>query len=188
MGCKFERKDEVKEQEAFVHSNRSLVLLRILGQAAQTNSVDESFDDVHASVGLVPSGVLVSFLQWGERYDSRTVVVCNIKEIQRFPSVFITFMAWSLIEVICYLQYALITIGLCPRWLSWLRYTAFIPLYPIGAWCGEVLLCYQALPYIKNYYNFIVARLVLCPFLWWRLYMHMLGKLTQERWHKVHKL
>ncbi|KAH7296134.1 hypothetical protein KP509_26G010700 [Ceratopteris richardii] len=134
-----------------------------------------SFEVVHASVGLVPSGVLVSFLQWGERYDWRTAVVCNIKEIQRFPSVFITFMAWSLIEVICYPQYALITIGLCPRWLSWLRYTAFIPLYPIGAWCGEF---FDKLPF--SYYNFIVARLVLYPFLWWSLYMHMLGKLTQE--------
>ncbi|KAH7436666.1 hypothetical protein KP509_05G030200 [Ceratopteris richardii] len=97
-------------------------------------------------------------------------------------------MAWSLIEVIRYPQYALSTIGLCPRWLTWLRYTAFIPLYPIGAWCGEVLLYYQALPYIKksnlfgsffdklpfSYYNFIVAGLVLYPFLWLSLYMHML--------------
>ncbi|MCO5549899.1 hypothetical protein L7F22_003374 [Adiantum nelumboides] len=108
-------------------------------------------------------------------------------EVQRLPSVFITFAAWSLTEIVRYPQYALSIVGLCPWWLTWLRYSVFIPLYPIGALCGEVLLYYQALPYIKlsnlydnlfsklpyNYYNFVLGGLILYPFLWLSLYAYM---------------
>ncbi|MCD9560914.1 hypothetical protein HAX54_019737 [Datura stramonium] len=53
------------------------------------------------------------------------------------PSVFITFSAWSLSEVIRYSHYALSCIGGPPYFITYLRYTAFILLYPIGVWPGE---------------------------------------------------
>ena len=31
--------------------------------------------------------------------------------------------------------YSVQTIGYCPKWLLWLRYTAWIPLYPVGIIC-----------------------------------------------------
>lgn len=182
----------------------ALVLARILISVVHTRSIEGAFDAagelvrllqlaafmevMHSILGIVPTGVLPTILQWGGRYHWIAAIVCKLKEVQRLPSVFITFAAWSLSEVIRYPQYALNALGLCPRWLTWLRYSAFIPLYPIGALCGEVLLLYQALPFIKkrnlyqnffnklpfNYYLFVVVVLALYPFLWLILYIYML--------------
>lgn len=181
----------------------AVALGRISQQAARKHSIGVAFDAagdlvrllqlaaflevLHAVLGIVPSKVLPAFLQWGGRYHWIAAVVCNVKQVQRLPSVFITFAAWSLTEVIRYPQYALNMIGLCPWWLTWLRYSIFIPLYPIGALCGEVLLVYQALPFIKqmnlydsifsklpfSYYNFVLVVLALYPFLWLILYIYM---------------
>ncbi|XP_024034123.1 very-long-chain (3R)-3-hydroxyacyl-CoA dehydratase 2 isoform X2 [Citrus clementina] len=107
--------------------------------------------------------------------------------VQDHPSLFITFLAWCLIEVIRYPFYALNTIGACPHWLTYLRYTMFIPLYPIGV-LGEMLLLNQAFPYMKeknifanffaglpfSYYNVVQVVFVMYPFAWIKLYSHML--------------
>ncbi|KAF2931143.1 hypothetical protein DAI22_05g187700 [Oryza sativa Japonica Group] len=107
--------------------------------------------------------------------------------VQSSPSVFITFMAWSISEVIRYSHYALTTLKVCPPWLTYLRYTAFIPLYPIGVGPGEMWTMYQALPFVKerklysgffgkfsmSYHSFLVAVLAVYPFLWMKLYLHV---------------
>nr|AAT39170.1 putative tyrosine phosphatase-like protein [Oryza sativa Japonica Group] len=67
------------------------------------------------------------------------------------------------------------------------RYTAFIPLYPIGVGPGEMWTMYQALPFVKerklysgffgkfsmSYHSFLVAVLAVYPFLWMKLYLHV---------------
>lgn len=52
------------------------------------------------------------------------------------------------LQVIRYPWYAATTAGACPAFLTWLRYTAFIILYPIGV-VSEVWLLVQALPSVK---------------------------------------
>jgi very-long-chain (3R)-3-hydroxyacyl-CoA dehydratase len=42
-------------------------------------------------------------------------------------------LAWSLTEVIRYTYYATSLLGIKIRALDWLRYTTFLPLYPLGA-------------------------------------------------------
>ncbi|XP_072996170.1 uncharacterized protein [Typha latifolia] len=92
---------------------------------------------IHAAVGLVPSGVLLALMQWGGRTHFLLAIVRQIPEIQVLPSVFITFMSWSISEVIRYSHYATSCVGICPHWLTYVRYTAFILLYPIGVAPGE---------------------------------------------------
>ncbi|GMY10775.1 very-long-chain (3R)-3-hydroxyacyl-CoA dehydratase 2 [Fagus crenata] len=142
---------------------------------------------VHGAVGLVPSGVVNPLLQWGGRTHFLLAVVRQIDEVQELSSVFITFVAWSSSEVIRYSHYALNCMGSCPYWINYLRYTAFIVLYPIGMAPGEIWLMYQALPFIKkkhlhehlfnglpfSYYNFLRIILLCYPFLWLKLYLHM---------------
>uniref|UniRef100_A0A803R781 Very-long-chain (3R)-3-hydroxyacyl-CoA dehydratase n=1 Tax=Cannabis sativa TaxID=3483 RepID=A0A803R781_CANSA len=67
------------------------------------------------------------------------------------------------------------------------RYTAFIVLYPVGLFTGEMWLMYEAVPFIKKknlyadffsafpftYYTFVRVLLVLYPFLWLKLYLHL---------------
>ncbi|KAM1040236.1 hypothetical protein ACFX13_030187 [Malus domestica] len=140
---------------------------------------------IHGAIGLVPSGVVFPLMQWAGRAHF-LYVVRQTHEVQESPSVFITFVAWSLSEVIRYPHYAFNCTGSCPSWITYLRYTAFIVLYPPGM-AGETWLMYQALPFIKkkslspdfpaglsfSYYNFLRVLLVCYPFLCLKLYLHM---------------
>ncbi|CAL4893942.1 unnamed protein product [Urochloa decumbens] len=131
----------------------SIALLRLVACLAHPLSVHSAYavagdlicflqtcailETVHAAIGLVPTTPLLAFLQWGGRTHFVLAIVRQIPEVQISPSVFITFMAWSISEVIRYSQYALTTLKVCPSWLTYLRYTAFIMLYPIGVGPGE---------------------------------------------------
>nr|GMD73504.1 very-long-chain (3R)-3-hydroxyacyl-CoA dehydratase 2 [Ipomoea batatas] len=139
---------------------------------------------LHGAIGIVPSGVLLPLMQWGGRTHFLLAIVRSITEVQELPSVFITFSAWSISEVIRYSHYALNCISTPPHLVTYLRYTAFIVLYPIGVGPGEMWLMYQALPVIKernlyadrlpfSYYNFVVVVLLLYPVLWLKLYLHL---------------
>ncbi|XP_008788077.1 very-long-chain (3R)-3-hydroxyacyl-CoA dehydratase 2 [Phoenix dactylifera] len=181
----------------------ALALSRVLGSVLATNSIRGAYasagdiicllqtisflEVIHAAVGLVSSGAVLALMQWGGRTHFLLAIVRQIPEVQNLPSVFITFMAWSITEVIRYSHYALSCTGTCPLWLTYLRYTAFILLYPIGVAPGEMWLMYQALPFIKerdlyanffnrlsiSYYSFILAVLVCYPVLWLKLYLHL---------------
>uniref|UniRef100_A0A803KS32 Very-long-chain (3R)-3-hydroxyacyl-CoA dehydratase n=1 Tax=Chenopodium quinoa TaxID=63459 RepID=A0A803KS32_CHEQI len=123
---------------------------------------------IHGALGIVPSGVLLPLMQWGGRSHYLLAIAGKIVELQTSPSIFITFVAWSISEIIRYSNYALSCIGDCPYWSTYVRYTVFIPLYPVGV-AGEthslsvrkvvvnsvdfhisVWLMYQALTYIKE--------------------------------------
>nr|AKM76676.1 protein-tyrosine phosphatase-like protein [Hypseocharis bilobata] len=181
----------------------ALALFRVLSSFVLTKSVGGAYasagelicflqtvaflEVIHGAIGIVPSGALLPLMQWGGRTHFLFAIVRGINEVQELPSVFITFLAWSMSEVIRYPQYALSCLGRCPSWITYLRYTAFIVLYPIGMAPGEMWLMYQALPYIKekhlygdsflglpfSYYNFVQAVLLCYPFLWSKLYIHM---------------
>ena len=86
-------------------------------------------------------------------------------------------LAWSITEMIRYSYYAANLLDLKIGLLTWLRYTLFIVLYPLGA--GSELLCiYKAFPdmalfkpyniELPNIYNFtfkfqyLVVLIVLC--------------------------
>ncbi|EYU18935.1 hypothetical protein ABFS82_04G185600 [Erythranthe guttata] len=178
----------------------ALSLFRILSNFLSTKSVNGAFSAVgdlicllqciafleviHGAIGIVPSGVVLPLMQWGGRTHFLLAVVRKIPEVQELPSVFITFVAWSFSEVIRYSHYALNCIGTPPNWITFIRYNAFIVLYPVGVFPGEMWLMYQALPYIKkqnlyadslpfSYYTFVTGLLFCYPFLWMKLYLHL---------------
>ncbi|PNT71108.1 hypothetical protein BRADI_2g23200v3 [Brachypodium distachyon] len=181
-----------------------LALLRLL--ACLALPVSASARSAYAVAGdliwLVPTSPFLAFLQWGGRTHFVLALLRQIPEVQGSPSVFITFMAWSISEVIRYSHYALTTLKVCPAWLTYLRYTAFIPLYPVGVGPGEMWTMYQALPFVKErdlysgffakffmgYHSFLVGVLLCYPFLWLKLYLHVfkqrkskLGKVDRKK-------
>ncbi|XP_004505890.1 uncharacterized protein [Cicer arietinum] len=152
---------------------------------------------IHGAIGLVPSGALLPLLQWAGRAHFVLIILRGIQEVQELPSVFITFLVWSMSEVIRYSHYTFSCLGNCPSWITYIRYTAFIVLYPVGVGPGEMWLMYQALPIIKkknlfadsfsslpfSYYDFLKVVLVVYPFLWLILYLH----LFKQRRSKLYK-
>ncbi|XP_027108882.1 uncharacterized protein [Coffea arabica] len=163
----------------------TLSLFKILSNFSLTKSVSGTYasagelicflqtiaflEVIHGAIGIVPSGVLFPLMQWGGRTHFLLAVVRGINEVIR------------------YLHYAINSTGNPPYWITYLRYTAFIVLYPIGVAPGEMWLMYQALPFIKaknlyadffaflpfSNYTFVVILLIFYPFLWLKLYLHL---------------
>jgi hypothetical protein len=77
---------------------------------------------LHSALGLVHSSTLYNFLQWLGRSHVLFAIIAQIPEVQEQPPILITFSAWALSEVIRCPYYALTLMGMCPRWLTWLRY------------------------------------------------------------------
>jgi len=146
----------------------------------------------HAATGLVRTGVVGAFTQWFARTHCLVAVVDSVPEVQGEVWVAIMYMAWSFTEVVRYPWYALSIAGSCPEWLTWLRYTIFIPTYPFGV-VAEMLLLYHALPYARerdmynlhmpnwynfafDWHNFMVGGLCYYPVAWLQLYTHMFAQ------------
>ena len=100
--------------------------------------------------------------------------------------------AWTLTEMVRYLFYALSVIDLKVGLVTWLRYTLFIGLYPLGAG-SELVALFAALPSIKAssmlsvqmpnrfnatfslYYALVIFALMYLPF-FPQLYGHMFAQ------------
>ncbi|KAH0896317.1 hypothetical protein HID58_045885, partial [Brassica napus] len=141
---------------------------------------------LHGAIGIVPSGFLSPLMQWSGRTHFILAIVGQINEVQDSPWLAITLVGWCIGEMIRYPHYALTCLGRCPYWLTYLRYTGFIIIYPTGL-VGELLIMYKALPHVKernlyanffsvfpfSYYQFLWAVLLVYPFLWLKLYLQL---------------
>ncbi|KAG5487034.1 hypothetical protein LSCM1_07703 [Leishmania martiniquensis] len=115
---------------------------------AQTGAIAEI---LHAAFGLVRSPVGTTFLQvlsrlivlYGAVRIGGTEATGNIIFVQMLVS-------WCLSEVIRYSFYTTSLVSVRSAWLTWLRYSAFMVLYPVGI-TGEIGCLYKALPYIKEH-------------------------------------
>ncbi|KAF2881858.1 hypothetical protein ILUMI_24322 [Ignelater luminosus] len=144
---------------------------------------------LHAAVRIVPSNPIVTLQQ----VFSRVMLVCGIflptLAGQTSIGLPLAVLAWSITEIIRYGYYTLNLVHLVPHFLIWLRYTAFIILYPIGV-TGELLCLYAgqqevsetglwtiSLPNFLNfsfqYRHFILMVMSLYIPLFPQLYMHM---------------
>uniref|UniRef100_A0A1L8DY34 Very-long-chain (3R)-3-hydroxyacyl-CoA dehydratase n=1 Tax=Nyssomyia neivai TaxID=330878 RepID=A0A1L8DY34_9DIPT len=105
---------------------------------------------VHAATGIVPSNVIITTFQ----VLSRVMVVCGVlmatPTAKVSPGLPLALLAWSVTEIIRYGYYALNLINNVPKFVTWLRYTTFIALYPIGV-TGELLCFYWAQDYAKTH-------------------------------------
>ncbi|XP_048602599.1 very-long-chain (3R)-3-hydroxyacyl-CoA dehydratase 2-like isoform X2 [Brassica napus] len=123
---------------------------------------------LHGAIGIVPSGFLSPLMQWSGRTHFILAIVGQINEVQDSPWLAITLVGWCIGEMIRYPHYALTCLGRCPYWLTYLRYTGFIIIYPTGL-VGECE-CFET---YNTYYQFLWAVLLVYPFLWLKLYLQL---------------
>lgn len=116
---------------------------------------------LHSLFGLVHSAFPTTLMQ----VFSRLFLVWAI--VARFPSTHLTpfyttmVLAWSIAEVPRYTYYVLSLMTRAPPGLTWLRYTAFYVLYPLGA-ASEAFIVLSTIPEWKNnqYLNWNLEALV----------------------------
>ncbi|KAJ0069822.1 hypothetical protein NL108_015043 [Boleophthalmus pectinirostris] len=104
-----------------------------------------SLEVLNAAFGLVKTGVAPTLIQVVGRNFILFVVLGSLEEMQNKPVVFFVFFLWSAIEIFRYPFYMLACLHTQWRLLTWLRYTVWIPLYPLGV-LAEAVAVVQSIP------------------------------------------
>ncbi|XP_041917621.1 very-long-chain (3R)-3-hydroxyacyl-CoA dehydratase-like isoform X1 [Alosa sapidissima] len=87
---------------------------------------------INPALGLVNTAVFPAMVQVMGRNVILFVIFGSLAEMQNRVVVFFVFYLWSTIEIFRYPFYMLASIGLEWRLLTWLRYTVWTLLYPLG--------------------------------------------------------
>ncbi|GAB2226126.1 hypothetical protein Droror1_Dr00021918 [Drosera rotundifolia] len=104
----------------------------------------------HSLIGLVRSPVSATVPQIASRLFLVWGILYNIPEVRTSVLVSSLVISWSITEVIRYSFFGMKELlGITPSFLTWLRYSSFLVLYPSGI-SSEVGVIYLALPYIKS--------------------------------------
>jgi len=134
---------------------------------------------LHSLIGFVPSPVFTTTCQVFSRLFVSYYILYYTNDPKTYQSPFLPVMvcAWSITEVIRYLYYALNIFKIQVKLLTWVRYTFFYILYPVGA-SSECVLIYTAIPAIAKTCPYCVylcyaVLLSYIPF-FPMLYMHMI--------------
>ena len=152
-----------------------------------------SFAEVmHAAMGVTKSPTSAALMQWAGRTHCLKCALDSVRSSHGTPAATALILAWAMTEVIRYPSYVGSLVGVNPKWLTWLRYTVFVPLYPLGAG-AEMKLMYDARAYARktkmyaiempnafnlafDYPSFLNGLLVVYPFLFYSLYAYMFAQ------------
>ncbi|KAK3322255.1 tyrosine phosphatase-like protein [Apodospora peruviana] len=112
-------------------------------RVTQTAAVMEIF---HALTGIVPAPFFTTAMQVASRLILMWGISLPFPHLNSSAWYSSMLMAWATTEVIRYTYFALKQFGesAVPGWLHWLRYSAFLVLYPIGI-SSEVAMMLMAL-------------------------------------------
>ncbi|KZT56148.1 PTPLA-domain-containing protein [Calocera cornea HHB12733] len=108
----------------------------------QTLAIMEVF---HAMLGFVKSSAFVTTMQVFSRYALVWGIADYYDQAQENPLYASMVFAWSVTEVIRYAWYALNLCNIKLAWLTYIRYTFFYVLYPVGA-SSEAFVMFSTLP------------------------------------------
>lgn len=153
-----------------------LFVMIVLGIYYYRDGIEGSLEDVWVTVGSAMK--FCQLLQYLEvmhplfRYTSGSpiypflqvtgrnfVLFCMIDAESRMhtkPVVFVLFAIWASIECIRYPYYFLSLLKTEVYALTWLRYTMWIPLYPLGAFC-EGIIVLRNIPYFEETKRFTIT-------------------------------
>ncbi|KAK0135394.1 Very-long-chain (3R)-3-hydroxyacyl-CoA dehydratase [Merluccius polli] len=100
---------------------------------------------INPLLGLVKTGFFPAMLQVTGRNVILFVIFGSLEQMQNKSVVFFVFYLWSTIEIFRYPFYMLACIDTEWKLLTWLRYTIWIPLYPMGV-IAEAVAVIQSMP------------------------------------------
>lgn len=104
-----------------------------------------SVEVLNAAFGVVKTGVIPTLIQVVGRNFILFVIFGSLEEMHHKPVVFFVFYLWSAIEIFRYPFYMLGCFNTEWKTLTWLRYTVWMPLYPLGV-LAEAVAVIQSIP------------------------------------------
>ncbi|XP_061678548.1 very-long-chain (3R)-3-hydroxyacyl-CoA dehydratase [Syngnathoides biaculeatus] len=100
---------------------------------------------LNAALGVVRTGVIPTLIQVLGRNFILFVIFGCLEEMQNKPVVFFVFYPWSAIEIFRYPFYMVGCFNTEWKILTWLRYSLWIPFYPLGV-IAEAVAVIQSIP------------------------------------------
>ncbi|XP_061451677.1 very-long-chain (3R)-3-hydroxyacyl-CoA dehydratase 3 isoform X2 [Rhineura floridana] len=104
---------------------------------------------VNVLIGLVRTPLAPVLLQTCGRNFVLFIVLGGTEEMQNKAVVFFIFYIWTMIEIFRYPFYILVCIDIEWKILTWIRYSIWIPLYPLGV-LAEAVSLIQAIPVFSS--------------------------------------
>lgn len=105
---------------------------------------------VHAALRFVPSNPVQTFIQILSRLVVVWGILVPIPEARDSVGVPLLLVAWCIAECTRYFYYGFNVYNAAPYISTWLRYSLFIVLYPMGV-SGELITLYHSLPLIQRH-------------------------------------
>lgn len=113
-------------------------------------------ESMHPLFGYTKGSAIVPFLQVTFRCFVLILMIDMEERMQTKPVVFYLIVVWSLIEVVRYPYYISILLKCPVHILTWMRYTLWIPLIPMGIFC-EAVVVLRNIPYFEQSKRFTVT-------------------------------
>ncbi|XP_072760797.1 very-long-chain (3R)-3-hydroxyacyl-CoA dehydratase [Anoplolepis gracilipes] len=146
MGIRYSRDGPDFMKETYTAVGNPLKFIQLL----------QFLEVMHPLFGYTKSSTLVSFLQVGGKGFMLFFMIDAEPRMQTKPVIFYLFLIWSMIEIIRYPYYITQLLNIEISFLTWLRYTLWIPLYPLGFVCEGIIIL-RNIPYFEETQKFTVS-------------------------------
>ncbi|KPJ03100.1 3-hydroxyacyl-CoA dehydratase [Papilio xuthus] len=146
MGVRYAKLEYESVTDTYEHVGSAMKFLQLM----------QYLEVMHPMFGYTKGGVLVPFLQTSGRAFVLFVMIEAEPRMQTKPVVFYLFLIWGLIEVVRYPFYITQIYKKEIYLLTWLRYTLWIPLYPLGILCESIVIL-RNIPYFEETQKFSVS-------------------------------
>ncbi|XP_048507005.1 very-long-chain (3R)-3-hydroxyacyl-CoA dehydratase isoform X2 [Athalia rosae] len=127
-----------------------------VGTAMKFVQLLQFLEVMHPLFGYTKGGFSTALFQVGGRAIILFCMIESEHRMQTKPVVFYVFLVWSTVEIVRYPYYLTQLFKTEFSFLTWLRYTIWMPLYPLGFLC-EGIIVLRNIPYFEETNKFTVA-------------------------------
>ncbi|XP_033220578.1 very-long-chain (3R)-3-hydroxyacyl-CoA dehydratase [Belonocnema kinseyi] len=129
---------------------------QVVGSAMKFVQLLQFLEVMHPIFGYIKGSPFIPFLQISGRAFILFFMIEAEPRMQAKPVVSYVFVVWSLIEIVRYPYYLSQLLEIEIPTLTWLRYTMWIPLYPLG-FLFEGIIVLRNIPYFEETLKFTVS-------------------------------
>ncbi|XP_076675493.1 3-hydroxyacyl-CoA dehydratase 2 [Andrena cerasifolii] len=143
MGIMYSRDGPASMKETYIAVGNPMKFIQLL----------QFLEVMHSLFGYTRSSTLVSLLQVGGRAFILFGMIEAEPRMQTKPVIFYLFLVWSIVEIVRYPYYLTQLLKVEVSILTWLRYTIWMPLYPLGFLCEGIIIL-RNIPYFEETQKF----------------------------------